>query len=248
MENFDLLFARVNDIGLIQQELKKDISETKEQQTLISKQVHANGAAVASLTMRQMDHDAHFDHSDTISSISAEDTSFNNIFAKRKTAPEPSKSHTEPPKREALPHHTLPKMHFPMFDGRNPRIWIDKCNNYFTIYNIADSLQVTAAIMHLEGNAAKWWQAYKQNHTITSWREFCTVLQTKFGADDFRTAITDLLALKQTGTVEEYTATFQSLQFDITMHNSNYDELFSLPSMWQDSGKTSKPQLSHMYQ
>ena len=34
------------------------------------------------------------------------------------------------------------------------------------------------------------------------------------------------LDLKQTGTVEDYTTQFQSLQYDVTMHNSSYDEMF----------------------
>lgn len=80
--------------------------------------------------------------------------------------------------------------------------------------------------MHLEGNAAKWLQAYKQKHELGSWKTFCKAVETKFGSEDYRTSITELLALKQNGTVEEYTAEFQSLQFDITMHNSQYDDLF----------------------
>lgn len=70
MENFDMLFAQMNDISVQQQELKKDItetkrgiSETKEEQKLISKQVQANGQAVASLTLRQMETEAALDHS-----------------------------------------------------------------------------------------------------------------------------------------------------------------------------------------
>jgi hypothetical protein len=51
-------------------------------------------------------------------------------------------------------------------------------------------------------------------------------VQDKFGANDFRNAISDLLNLKQTGTVEDYTKAFQALQFELTMHNSHYDELF----------------------
>jgi hypothetical protein len=43
-----------------------------------------------------------------------------------------------------------------MFDGINPRVWLDKCQNYFSIYTIPNTLQATAATMHLEGNAAKW--------------------------------------------------------------------------------------------
>lgn len=43
MDNFDLLFSRVNDIGLIQQELKKEVTETKNEQKFIAQQVQANG-------------------------------------------------------------------------------------------------------------------------------------------------------------------------------------------------------------
>lgn len=39
----------------------------------------------------------------------------------------------------------------------------------------------------------------------------------------------DLLALRQTCSVEEYTTQFQALQFDITMHNLNYDDMFFSP-------------------
>lgn len=92
-------------------------------------------------------------------------------------------------------------MQFPMFDGTHPKIWIDKCNN-------SETLRVSAAAMHLEGNATKWWQAYKQNHKVANWEIFCAVLQEKFGADDFRSAISDLIQLKQTGSVEDYTAAF----------------------------------------
>lgn len=80
--------------------------------------------------------------------------------------------------------------------------------------------------MHLEGNAAKWYQAYKQSHKTITWLSFYVVVEQKFGADDYRTALTDLIALKQTGTVEDYTTQFQAPQFDISMHNGQYDELF----------------------
>jgi len=62
-----------------------------------------------------------------------------------------------PPKKESLRHHTLPKMHFPASDGTQPKIWLDKCNNYLSIYSIPDSLWVEAATMQLEGNATKQW-------------------------------------------------------------------------------------------
>jgi len=88
---------------------------------------------------------------------------------------------------------------------------------------------ITAAHLHFEGNAAKWYQAYKQNHTFKNWDHFCSVVEEEFGSDDFRTAMNALLDLKQTGTVEDYTSQFQALQYDVTMHNSHYDEMFFTP-------------------
>jgi hypothetical protein len=46
---------------------------------------------------------------------------------------------------------------------------------------------------------------------MPSWKNFCEVIQEKFGVDDYMNAINELLSLKQSGTVEEYTTTFQSL-------------------------------------
>lgn len=91
-DNFDLLFAQLNDFGIIQQELKKDISATQEEQQLISKQVQANGQAMASLTLRQMESEAKLDHSDTASHISLEDITFENVFAEPTKDPKPETS------------------------------------------------------------------------------------------------------------------------------------------------------------
>jgi hypothetical protein len=88
---------------------------------------------------------------------------------------------------------------------------------------------ITAAHLHFEGNATKWYQAYKQNHTFKNWDHFCAVIEEEFGADDFRTAMNDLLDLRQTGSVDDYTMQFQNLQFTITMHNPQYDDMFFTP-------------------
>jgi hypothetical protein len=59
---------------------------------------------------------------------------------------------------EEVPLHyaALPKMSFPKFTGEHPRIWIDKCADYFCIFNIPECMWTTAASLHMEDNAAKW--------------------------------------------------------------------------------------------
>lgn len=227
-------------MGLTQQELKTQIQlnnakveQCSKDQKFIAQQVQANGHAVAQLTLRQFDEEDRFDSTGSGSLLEDEDDpDFQNVFGKNKSPskPEHSRAHKhrgDNTKQDSVPHHTLPKMYFPKFDGSHPKIWIDNCANYFSIYSVPASVWLSSATMHLEGNAAKWWQTYKQQHNKITWLSFCLAFEQEFGADDYRTTLTELIALKQTGTVEDYTTQFQALQFDITMHSCYYDDLFS---------------------
>jgi hypothetical protein len=50
--------------------------------------------------------------------------------------------------------------------------------------------------MHLEDNAAKWWQVYKITNLEVSWKQFSFDVQQQFGSDDHGLAINDLLDLR----------------------------------------------------
>ena len=76
-------------------------------------------------------------------------------------------------------------MQFSYFAGEQPKIWINKCNNYFSMYAIPEDLWTTIATMHLEDNATKWWEAYKLSHPMVTWQVFCQDIQAKFGSDDY---------------------------------------------------------------
>ncbi|GJN13656.1 hypothetical protein PR202_gb00386 [Eleusine coracana subsp. coracana] len=51
-------------------------------------------------------------------------------------------------------------------------------------------------------------------------------VEDKIGAHDYRKPIADLLSIKQSGTVEEYTKEFEAAQFQVFMHNPGFDEVF----------------------
>jgi hypothetical protein len=130
-----------------------------------------------------------------------DDMEFQNMFAKGKNTYKAGTSKQNRNQRDtsrhgSVPHHALPKIHFPKFDGNNPKIWFDNCANYFKIYGMVDEMKVTAATMHLEGNASKWWQAYKQSHAIPTWTKFCAIVQEQFGAHDYCKAMNELLTLR----------------------------------------------------
>lgn len=57
--------------------------------------------------------------------------------------------------------NSLPKWSFPTFQGNDPSIWFDKCLDYFTVYQVPKWIWAHTASMHMEGNASKWLQVYK---------------------------------------------------------------------------------------
>ena len=142
---------------------------------------------------------------------------------------EPSSSHS------AGHHHSdsngmhrnfLPKMPFPRFIGEQPKIWKDKYLDYFRIFDIPEHVWVAMASMNFDKNAAKWLQVYKARYGLGTWESFISAVETQFGYCDYRDALSQLLELKQTGTVEEFITEFESLQYQICMHNHGYDEEF----------------------
>lgn len=113
MENFDLLYARLDDMGLIQQEVKQQLADTTlkvkqciADQRLIAQQVKANGLAVAQLTLRQFEHEAGSVSGESM--IADDDTMFEIVFAAQgKTNAKLEmthqfKTHKHPPKTETL--------------------------------------------------------------------------------------------------------------------------------------------------
>jgi hypothetical protein len=80
----------------------------------------------------------------------------------------------------------------------------------------------------MDENAAKWLQMYKKKHGLGDWQTFIAAVEQKFGDNDYRTALTQLLELQQGDTMEAYILEFEDVQCQITMHNADAElgELF----------------------
>ena len=81
----------------------------------------------------------------------------------------------------SVPRSIVLKLQFPLFTGENPKIWHDKCVNYFRISNIEESMWVTAAALHFDKMAAKWLQVYKKTKPNATWIEFADAVEQQFG-------------------------------------------------------------------
>lgn len=53
----------------------------------------------------------------------------------------------------------LPKVHFPKFDGDQPKLWLSNCLDYFSLYEVESSVWVRVARMHFTGAAARWYNS-----------------------------------------------------------------------------------------
>jgi hypothetical protein len=88
------------------------------------------------------------------------------------------------------------KMSFPRFDGDQPRIWKDKCLDYFNLFNVNPALWLVSCTLHMEGNAALWLKAYQLRHEISTWTALMVAVEEKFGADDHRKYMKQLMSLQ----------------------------------------------------
>jgi hypothetical protein len=128
-------------------------------------------------------------------------------------------------------HHSprdfkLPKIDFPKFEGEHPQVWREKCEKYFAMYNVLMNVWVSFATINFRGNAELWLQSDEAQHTISSWAELCVAAEHKFGRDLQFNFMRDLLAIKQTSDVLDYSARFEQAKHRVLVHNRNMGEVF----------------------
>jgi len=220
LESIDLLFTRVTDIGLTQQRMRTQLELTTQavdlqtaEQKLTARQIAETGQVVAQMRLNQRTRPSSpSSDSDSIPSEEVDNHQHEELHGERTRGP--------------VPRHVLPKMSCPRFNGENPVIWRDKCMDYFQLFDVPQHLWVRVASLNFDEPAAQWLQVYKKKNKSNSWLQFVLAVEQKFGKDNYRRAVTELLELQQTGTVEEYYQAFQTLQFEVCMYNSEYGEVF----------------------
>jgi hypothetical protein len=85
---------------------------------------------------------------------------------------------------------------------------------------------VSFATINFRGNAELWLQSYEAQHTIGSWAELCVAVEHKFGRDLQFNYMRDLLAIKQTSDVLDYSTRFEQAKHRVLVHNKNMGEVF----------------------
>lgn len=128
--------------------------------------------------------------------------------------------------RGVVGSNRLPKLNFPSFDGTQPRLWISRCEDYFELYEVDRSMWVRVSAMHFTSAASRWLPSVSNLLRSCSWEAFCHLILDRFGRDQHELLIRQLLAIKQSGSVEEYIDQFSALVDQLAAYQPTPDPLY----------------------
>jgi hypothetical protein len=118
----------------------------------------------------------------------------------------------------------LPRMDVTKFDGSDPIGWVTQMEHYFSLYNITDDLaKLCYGVLHLD---QEWWKWRKSSHQrYIAWTHFVAEIYERFDTDTSH--LGHLTKLKQLGTMEDFIASFEHLDFRIEgMFDAFFRECF----------------------
>nr|GEZ30858.1 hypothetical protein [Tanacetum cinerariifolium] len=109
----------------------------------------------------------------------------------------------------------IEKVEFPKFSGADVEGWIYRCEHFFAMDETSDVVKLRCAVVHLEGDALQWHQAYMKIRAATiseiPWNDYVKSISARFFDAMFEDPLEELASLNQTGTLYELNTTFDSL-------------------------------------
>lgn len=119
-------------------------------------------------------------------------------------------------------------MPFPQFDGENPHLWKDLCEQYFAIYGIQESFWVQMATLNFSPTTAVWLQSVRKKVLGLNWEGLCAILYTRFGRHRHQLLIRQFYAIRQSSTVQEYIDRFEHLMNQLLSYSDEIHPFYFL--------------------
>ncbi|KAF3774859.1 hypothetical protein EJ110_NYTH52125 [Nymphaea thermarum] len=102
-------------------------------------------------------------------------------------------------------------MNFPKFNGKRPKEWVYKAEQYFICQEITKQHRVRLAKMYLEEDAMEWYCFWEEDFPNATWEVFKDELLLRFGDTTYVNHEIKLRNLKQTSIVQDYQTKFKRL-------------------------------------
>jgi hypothetical protein len=123
-------------------------------------------------------------------------------------------------------HKHLPKLDFPKFNGDNSEIWAKKCEVYFDVFSVPESLRTRYATVNFIDRAALWLETVEVSGRIEDWSMLCSLVFKRWDKDQHHIFMRQILVLKQTGSVAEYIEKFEDLRHQLLLHEPSASNVF----------------------
>ena len=112
--------------------------------------------------------------------------------------------------------HHIPKIDMRKFDGKDPVTWILQKEKYFDLNNVKNTQKACIANLHLEKNKFVWYRWILSRKRIINWSIFTEEMIAHYEDTKRNTFFSQLINLKQKGSVLENIEDFQKLNIRAT--------------------------------
>ena len=111
--------------------------------------------------------------------------------------------------------HHIPKIDMRKFDGKDPATWILQMEQFFDLNNVQNTQKVRMATLYLEPNQFVWYQWLCSRKQVITWAIFTEELVAHYEDTKSNTFFSQLISLKQKGSIMEHIEEFQKLNIRV---------------------------------
>jgi hypothetical protein len=109
----------------------------------------------------------------------------------------------------------VPKIDMRKFDGKDPITWILQMEQFFDLHNVPHTQKVRIASLYLEPNQFVWYRWLCSRKSLVTWTIFMEEMIAHYEDTRSNTFFSQLINLKQKGSVTEHIENFQRLNIKV---------------------------------
>jgi hypothetical protein len=109
----------------------------------------------------------------------------------------------------------FPKINMRKFDGKDPITWILQMEQFFDLHDVPHTQKVQIAYLYLEPNQFVWYRWICSHKSLVTWTIFTEEMIAHYEDTRSNTFFSQLINLKQKGSVAEHIENFQRLNIKV---------------------------------
>ncbi|OMO62221.1 Retrotransposon gag protein [Corchorus olitorius] len=127
------------------------------------------------------------------------------------------------------PYTKHSKIECPRFDGSDFMGWYHRILQFFEADSTPEETRIRTFMMHLEGRALQWHINFMRVAELegqVTWHNYVLAMRERFGCNQYRNPLSELIALKQTASVDDYYDKLESILNLLKLSDENAMSFF----------------------